>query len=110
MRRASAISIGLLLRRSPWQFDQPVEIAADHAGFGGGLRHSLVAANFPSRLAFRLRRHLRLGDRFVQLRDLLRLAVAFAELALDGRHLLAKDRLALALVERRLGLLSDLLA
>ena len=35
--------------------------------------------------------------------------LALAELALDRRHLLAQQHLALALVERRLGLLADLL-
>jgi hypothetical protein len=32
-----------------------------------------------------------------------------AKLALNGRHLLAQDRLALAIVERRPGLLADLI-
>ena len=53
--------------------------------------------------------HLRFRDRLVQFRDFLGLAVAFAELALDRRHLLAQDRLALALVEHGLGLPADLL-
>ena len=53
---------------------------------------------------------LGLGDRLVELGDLGGLALlAFAELALDRRHLLAQQHLALALVERRLGLLADLL-
>src|SRR5450759_4846750 len=99
---------GFLGRQRPWQLDQPVEVAADHARLGGGLRHSLVAAYFLFRLAFRLGRHLGLGDRLVQLRDLLRLAVAFSQLALNRRHLLAQDRLALALIEGGLGLLADL--
>ena len=99
---------GLFGRQRPWQLDQPVEIAADHAGLAGRFRHALVAAHLLFRLAFRLRRHPRLGDRLVQLRDLLRLAVAFAQLTLNGRHLLAQDGLALAFVESRLGLLADL--
>ena len=45
-----------------------------------------------------------------ELGDLCGLALlAFAELALDRRHLLAQQHLALALVERGLGLLADLL-
>ena len=100
----------LLLRQAPGQFDQPVEIASDHACLGGRLRHALIAANFLSRLAFRLGRHPGLGDGLVQLRDLLRLAVALPKLALNGRHLLAKDRFPLTLVEGRLCLLSDLMA
>ena len=110
MRRASRDVDRLLRRQRPGQLDQPVEIGADHAGFGGGLRHPLVAAKLLARLAVRLRRHVGLGDGLGQLGDFLRLAVAFAELALDGRHLLAQDRLALALVESRLGLLADFVA
>ena len=41
----------LLLRQRPGQLDQPVEIGADHAVFGGGLRHALVAAQLLARLA-----------------------------------------------------------
>ncbi|MGY4266688.1 hypothetical protein ACVJF2_005258 [Bradyrhizobium sp. USDA 4519] len=100
----------LLLRNAPGQIDQPVEIAAHHAGFGRCLRHPLVAAQFLLRLAFGLRRHLGLDDRLGQLGDFRGLAVTFAELALDRRHLLAQDRLALPLVEHGLGLLPDLLA
>ena len=43
----------------------------------------------------------------VQFLDFGGLAVAFAKLALDGGHLLAQDRLALAFVERGPGLLAD---
>jgi hypothetical protein len=98
----------LFFRQTPWQFDQPVEVAANHACFRGAIGHALVAANLPARLAFRLRRHFCLCDRLVQFRDLLCLSVAFTELALNGRHLLAEDRFALTLVESSLGLLSDL--
>ena len=53
--------------------------------------------------------HLRLGDRLAELGDLRGLAlVAFAELTLDRRHLLAQQHLSLPLVERRLGLAADL--
>ncbi len=68
---------GFFSRQTPWQLDQPIEIAADHAGLRGCLRHSLVAAHFLACLAFRLRRHLGLCDGLVEFRDLLRLAVAF---------------------------------
>ena len=52
---------------------------------------------------------LGLGDRLAELGHLAFLALALAELALDRRHLLAEQHLALALVERGLGLLADLL-
>ena len=100
----------LLVRQAPGQFDQPVDITSDHSCFGRALRHPLVAANFPSRLTFHFSRHLGLGDGFIQFSDFLRLAVAFSELALNGRHLLSKNRLTLTDVESRLRLLSDFVA
>ena len=99
----------LLRRQRPRQLDQPVEIGADHAVLGGRLRHALEPAQLVPRLLLDLLRHLGLGDRLAQLGDLGFLAVAFAELALDRRHLLAQQHLALALVEGGVGLLADLL-
>src|SRR4029079_3562884 len=50
----------------------------------------------------------RLGDGRIQVRDLLGLAVAFSQLTLNGRHLLAQDCLALAFIEGGFGLLANL--
>jgi hypothetical protein len=99
----------LLRRQLPWQLDQPVEIGADHAVFGRRLGHALEPAQLAPRLVLDLLRHLGLGDRLAELGDLVVLAVGFAELLLDRRHLLAKQHLALPLVERGAGLLADLL-
>ena len=100
----------LLLGQSPRQFDQPVEIGAHHAVFAGGFRHALQPAQFLARLILDLLRHLRVGNGLVELGHFGGLALfAFAELLLNRRHLLAQHGLALALVERRLGLLADLL-
>ena len=67
-------------------------------------------AQFLARLVLDLLRHAGLGDRGVELGHFRGLALlAFAELALDRRHLLAQQHLALALVERDLGLPADLL-
>src|SRR5258707_8676249 len=99
---------GLFRRQTPWQLDQPIEIAADHPGLCGCLRHPLVAPYLLACLAFPPGCHLPLGDRLVQLRDFLRLSVAFSQLALNGRHLLAKDGLALAFIEYGLCLLPNL--
>ena len=67
-------------------------------------------AQLLARLILDLLRHAGLGDRLVELGHLGGLALlALAELALDRRHLLAQQHLALALVERRLGLPADLL-
>ena len=108
MRRALRDIDRLLVGQRPRQLDQPVEIGAHHAVFGRGLGHALEAAQLLARLVLDLLRHLRLADRRGELRDLGALAVAFAELALDRGHLLAQQHLALAFVERGLGLLADL--
>ena len=55
-----------------------------------------------------LRRHLGLGDRLLEVGQLLLVGALVAQLALDGRHLLAQQHLALAAVERGLGLVADL--
>lgn len=99
-----------LLRQAPGKLNQPVEIASNHACLGGPLRHALIAANLLFRLAFCLSRHFGLCNGLVQLRYLLCLSITLAELTLDGRHLLAKDRFALTLVESSFGLLSDFMA
>ena len=108
MRRAAAMSIGFSSGSLPGQLDQPVEIVADHAIFGGGLGRALQAADLLLGLLLDFLRHAGLGDRLGQLRDLVGLAVLLAELALDRGHLLAQHRLALALVERGPRLLADL--
>ena len=67
-------------------------------------------AQFLARLVLDVLRHAGLGDRRVELGHFRGLALlAFAELALDRRHLLAQQRLALPLVERDLGLPADFL-
>ncbi len=94
----------------PRQFDQPVEIAAHHAVFAGRFRHALQPAQFLARLLLDFFGHAGIGDRLVELGHLGGLAfLAFAELALDRRHLLAQQDFTLALVERDLGLPADLL-
>ena len=97
------------LGQRPGQLDQPVEIGAHHAVLAGGLRHALQPAQFLARLVLDLLRHLGLGDGGAELRHLRALAlVAFAELALDRGHLLAQQHLAVARIDRRLGLAADL--
>ena len=100
----------LRLGQRPGQLDQRVEIGADHAVLGRRLGRALQTAQFLARGSLGLRRHLRLGDRLVEIGDRLLVGIVLAQLALDGGHLLAQHHLALAGVERTLGLLSDLAA
>ena len=97
----------LLLGQRPRQLDQPIEPGAHHAVFGRRFRHALEPPQFLAGLLLDLLGHLGLGDGLAELGDFRVLAVGFAELALDRRHLLAQQHLALALVERRLGLPAD---
>ena len=60
------------------------------------------------RLVLHLLGHARLQDRLAELGDLGLALLAFPKLAADGRQLLAQQHLAVALVERRLGLPADL--
>jgi hypothetical protein len=92
----------------PRQFDQPVEIGAQHPVLGRGVRHSLQPLQLLARLLLHVVRHLGVGDRLAELGDFLGLLVAFPQLLLDGPQLLAKQELALPLVDRLLRLLADL--
>ena len=108
MRRASAMSIGLL-RNAPGQLDQPVEVAAHHAVLGGSLRHALQPPQLLARLLLHLLWHLRLGDGLAELGNFRRLAfITLAELAANGGHLLAQQNFALPLVDGGFGLSADL--
>ena len=78
------------------------------AGLGGAFRHALVAGKLLARQFVDFFRHFRRGDLFADFAAFLDPRVAFAQLTLDRRHLLAQDRLALPLVEGGLGLLADL--
>ncbi len=99
--------VGIELR--PGQIDEPIQIAADHAVFGGGLGHALEPLELLRRLVLRLLRHAGRLDRLAQLGDLGRLFVALTQLLLNVAQLLAKDVLALLRRQRLLGLLADLL-
>ena len=74
------------------------------------LRHALQPAQFLAGLLLDFLRHFRVGDGLIELGHFGGLALlAFTELTLDRRHLLAQQRLALTFVERGLGLPSDFL-
>src|SRR5581483_1219578 len=83
----------LFAQHRPGQGDQPVEIGADHRMLAGAFGHALQAAQ----LALR------------ELLDLGGFGVGFAQLLLDGLHLLAQQEFALPLIHRLLRLLTDFL-
>ena len=98
----------LRLGRRPRQLDQRVEVGADHAVLGRRLGRALQAAQLLLRHGLDLGRHLRLGDRLLEIGQVLLVGALVAQFALDGGHLLAQQHLALARVERGLGLVADL--
>ena len=102
------MSIAVSRAGRPRQLDQPVEIRADHRVLAGALGHALETLQLLARLLFDFLRHLRLGDRLVELGDLRRALVALAQLLLDRAHLLAQQVLALGVVDRALRALVDL--
>src|SRR3981081_3188053 len=78
--------------------------------YSAGVWHSLQPPQLLAGLVLDLFWHIRLSDRLAELGYPLGLArLALTELALDRRHLLAKQNLALTLVEGRFGLPADLL-
>ena len=94
--RLGDVDVGFLGQR-PRQLDQPIEIGAHHAVFAGRLRHALQPPQFLARLILDLLGHFGLGDGLAELGHFRGLAfVAFAELALDRRHLLAQQHFAIA--------------
>ena len=99
--------IGIELR--PRQADQPIQVAADHAVFGGGIRHTLETLELLLGMVLGLLRHPGLLDRFAQLEDLGRLLVALPQLLLNVAQLLAQNMFALLGGQRLLGLIADLL-
>ena len=92
----------------PGQLDQPLEIRADHRVLAGGFGHALETLQLLARVLLDLRRHLGFGDRLGELGDLGGTLVAFAQLLLDGAHLLAQQVLAVGFADRRAGPLVDL--
>ena len=96
------------LGRRPRQLDQRVEIGADHAVFAGRLGRALQPAQLLARHGLDLGWHPGGGDGLLQVGEVLLVGAFVAQLALDGGHLLAQQHLALARVERGLGLPADL--
>src|SRR5208337_1344452 len=98
------------LREAPGQFDQPIEIGSNHSVFSRRFWHSLQPAQFLASLVLNLLWHICLGDRLAQLGRFFGLSsLPLTELALDRRHLLAKQNLALTLVQGSFGLPTNLL-
>src|SRR5688572_12254015 len=95
--------------RLPGKLGKPLEIRAQHGTLGAAFAHALQALQLLDRVLVYVLGHARVVDLLLQLLELGRGLVAFAELLLDLTHLLAQHVLALALVELLLGLVADLL-
>jgi hypothetical protein len=103
------IDLGLRPLR-PGQSHEPVEVGARHGVFGGGGRHLAQAVQLAQGLLLRLVGHARGFDLVAELVVFALLVVAFAQLLLDGLHLLAQVVLALVLLQLGLDLALDLVA
>ena len=81
----------------PRQIQNPVQVVARHAIFGGGGRRLLETFQFLFGGLARLGGHRRLLDFFAQRFDFAAVGVAIAEFALDGAHLFAQEEIPLRL-------------
>ena len=90
---------GRFFWQTPWQLDQPIEIGPNHSVFSRRFWHSLQPAQLLASLVLNLLWHIRLGDRLAQFSRFFGLSsLTLTELALNRRHLLAKQNLALTLI------------
>jgi hypothetical protein len=92
----------------PGQADDPLDVGADDAVFGGGGRQLLEPPQLAVDRLAGLLRELHLVRPVSELRDLGLLRVGFAELLLDRLQLLAQEVLALRGFHLRLNLVLDL--
>ncbi len=92
----------------PGKLAQPLEVSAQHRTLGAAFAHALQALQFLPGVLERFLGHARFVDRLLEVLDLSRAVLAFAEFLLDLAHLLAQHMLALALVELLAGLVADL--
>jgi len=95
---------------APGQADQPVQVGADDAVFGGGGGQLGHAVQLAAGLLLRLLGHPGFLDLPAELLDLDLLLIGLAQFMLDGLELLAQEVLALDLLHLRLGLRLDLAA
>ena len=95
----------LLGALAPWHRDQPVEVAADHAGLAALLAHPLQAPELLLGLLAHRVGHASLLDLGAVL--LHNRGVVVAELLADRLHLLAQDVLALLALGARLDVVAD---
>src|SRR5690606_13865495 len=99
-------TLGIELR--PRQFREPVNVVPQHRVLAGRARHALQPAEFLARMLLDFLGHAGVHNGLLNRLELRGIALILAELLLDGAHLLAKNRLTLPLVDRRAGLLLDL--
>ncbi len=90
-----------IIRRDliPRQIEQPIQIRANDARLRRLQRHLVQPFQFLLGLEARLFRQVLGGDLFTQFVDLARQRIAFAQLGLNGLHLLAQIELALAAID-----------
>ena len=94
----------------PWQRGHPFQIGPRHHVFGRSRSHLRQALQFALAFLLRFGGHARLFHLLAKLVDFRDSVVGFAQLLLNGLHLLAQQEFALALVHLLLNLLVNLVA
>ncbi len=104
--REILVNLGAL---APRHLDEPVDVVAHHRRFGRHRRHQLQLAQLRGSLLLGVLRHAGGLDALLELRELVRRILHFAELLLNGLHLLIQVVLALALLHLLLDAAADAL-
>ena len=91
----------------PWQRNHPIQIIAQRGGLGRIRMHTFQASKLPFGFFGHLGRHFGLFDFPAVLLDLFLQFISFTQFLLDRFHLLAKVKLALALIHLATGLRVD---
>src|SRR4029077_18755765 len=97
------------IRLAPWERDEPIEVRAQHAVLRAGFLHAPQTLQLGACALRHLRGHASICNLFFELTQFTIGGIGLTEFLLQLMQLLAQDSFAVALADRRLRLLTDVL-